>query len=92
MPPWLNLLVTFALRTPVLHRLTSASTLLLTFTGRKSGRRYTIPVVYLRRDARTLLVTTDSRWAHNLTGGAPVQVRLRGRDMAGRATTSVLAH
>lgn len=93
MPRWVNRLVATVLLSPVLHRLASRSTALLTLTGRRTGHRYTLPVVYLSgRDAaeddRTLLVTTDSRWAANLVGGAPVSLRLRGRTRVGTATTS----
>lgn len=89
MPDWFNRVVTVLLRVPVLHRLMSGSTLLLSFTGRTTGRRYTTPVVYLSQDdGATLLVTTDSRWARNLSGTAPVQVRLRGQDRPATATTS----
>ena len=58
--------------------------MLLTFTGRKSGRRYTIPVRYLR-EGKTLLSLTDSPWWRNLRGGAPVDLYLAGRKAAGRA-------
>jgi deazaflavin-dependent oxidoreductase (nitroreductase family) len=90
---WANLLVTLLLRTPGAHRLISGSTLLLTVSGRRTGRRYVIPVVYLPTEAseEILLVTTDSRWARNLLGGAPVRVRLRGRDLPATATVSTEA-
>jgi hypothetical protein len=61
-----------------LHGLLSGKRLVLGFTGRRSGTRYATPVNYLQRD-RELLITTDSRWWHNLDGGAPVELRLRGR-------------
>lgn len=58
--------------------------MLLTFTGRKSGRRYTIPVRYLREN-ETLLTLTDSPWWRNLRGGAPVDLFIAGRNVRGRA-------
>src|ERR1700736_5706602 len=61
-----------------LHGLLSGKRLVLSFTGRRTGTRYATPVNYLQRD-RELLITTDSRWSHNLDGGAPVELRLRGR-------------
>jgi deazaflavin-dependent oxidoreductase (nitroreductase family) len=78
---------TFALllRTP-LHGLLSGRLMLLTFTGRKTGRRYTTPVGYTQTDERTLLTPTESRWKRNLAGGAPVRVRLRGRTLSGTAS------
>lgn len=39
---------------------------------------------YLQR-GRELLITTDSRWWHNLDGGAPVGLRLRGRQLSATA-------
>jgi hypothetical protein len=65
-PRWVNRLVTGLLCSPF-HALLSHTTMLLTFTGRKSGRRYTIPVRYLR-EGETLLTLTDSPWWRNLSG------------------------
>ena len=79
----INSVVSSILRSP-LHRLLSGRLALLTFYGRKSGRRYTTPVGYGRTDG-TLLVDTESPWWRNLRGGARVGVRLRGRDRAGTA-------
>lgn len=67
-----------------LHRILSGKRLVLTFTGRRSGTRYATPVNYLQLD-RQLLITTDSRWWHNLEGGAPVGLRLRGRHLSATA-------
>src|SRR5215212_4045089 len=74
------------LRSP-LHGVLSDGVLLLSFTGRKSGRRYTTPSNYLLDEAAgdTVLLTTDSPWWRNLRGGAPIALRLRGRELAGRA-------
>lgn len=91
-PDWLksafkviNPLMTALLRSP-LHGLVSDSLLLVTFTGRKSGREYTTPVGYEAVDG-TLYVTsqTDRVWWKNLRGGADVTVRLRGEERAGHA-------
>ena len=71
------------LRSP-LHRLISKSVLLITFTGRKSGKKYTTPITYLRDDD-TVLMTTDSPWWKNLRGGALVTLRIRGREYVGVA-------
>lgn len=71
------------LRSP-LHGLLSGRLMLLTFTGRKSGKRYTIPVAYVEQDDR-LLVATQSSWSKNLRGSAPVSVRLRGHTLVGLA-------
>jgi deazaflavin-dependent oxidoreductase (nitroreductase family) len=76
------------LRSP-LHRLLNGRLALLTFYGRKSGRRYTTPVGYGRTDD-ALLADTESPWWRNLRGGARVGVRLQGRDRAG--TAEVITH
>ena len=71
------------LRSP-LHGFVSSSIMLITFTGRKSGRTYTTPVNYLR-DGDTLLLSSSRErvWWKNLRGGAPVTVRVQGQDMKG---------
>jgi deazaflavin-dependent oxidoreductase (nitroreductase family) len=70
-----------------LHGLLSGKRLVLAFTGRRSGTHYATPVNYLQR-GRGLLITTDHGWWHNLVGGAPVEVRLRGRQI--QATAEVV--
>lgn len=67
-----------------LHALMSGRYMLLTFKGRRSGRSYTTPVAYLRRQD-TVILTTDSPWWSNLMGGAPVTVQLRGATRTGMA-------
>ncbi len=80
MQTFFNPLMRFLLRSP-LHGLASGSTILITYTGRKSGRTYETPVNYVE-DGGTLWVTsTKARtWWRNLRGGDPVTVRLRGED------------
>ncbi|HFE65832.1 MAG TPA: nitroreductase family deazaflavin-dependent oxidoreductase [Chloroflexi bacterium] len=86
-PAFFNKLVTGLLRSP-LHGLMSKSTLLLTITGRKSGRQYVIPVSYVQKDEQTILCSTlrSRGWWKNLRGGADITVRLRGQDRRARAT------
>lgn len=83
-----NPFVRALLRSP-LHGLLSGSLLLVTYTGRKSGRTFTIPVMYAD-DAEGVLVYVGGSaakvWWRSLRGGAPVAVRLRGRDLRGTAT------
>jgi hypothetical protein len=80
-----NLFVIGLLRSP-LHRLADGSLLLITFRGRRSGRRFTIPVMYAERDGRLTIFVGHAerkRWWRNLRGGAEVEVRLRGRRLTG---------
>ncbi len=74
-----NTFITLLLRSP-LHPLLSGNTLLITVTGRKTGRPVTTPVNY-HRDGGTLWVLTrrDRKWWRNLRGGAPVSLRLGGK-------------
>ena len=78
------------LRTPVLQRWLGRSTALITFTGRKTGRSYATPVSYAR-DGSTVVVLTrvGRRWWRNLTGDAPVEIRLAGHDHRATATARV---
>lgn len=73
------------LRSP-LHGLMSNSTMLISYTGRRSGKSYTTPVNYVR-DGDTLLVVSprEHSWWKNLSerGGVPVVVRVRGADFKG---------
>lgn len=68
------------------HTLLSNQVLLITVTGKMTGRRYTLPVNYLRDGDHLIVVSrADRRWWRNLRGGAPVELRLRGGDLRGYA-------
>lgn len=56
----------------------------IAWNGRKTGRRYSTPVSYVR-EGTTAYVTTGDRWWRNLTGGAPVAMRIAGRWQQGSA-------
>jgi deazaflavin-dependent oxidoreductase (nitroreductase family) len=82
-----NPFVIFLLRSP-LHSLLDKQTMLITITGRKSGKRYTLPVSYVR-DGENLLVISqrDRTWWKNLLGGAQVSVSLQGHTLKARGET-----
>ncbi len=61
----------------------SGSLMLLSFTGRKTGRIYHQPVSYVR-DGAVLLTPGGGRWKLNLSDDQPIRVRLRGRDVWAR--------
>ena len=82
-PRIVNVVVKALLRSP-LHGLIK-NRMLLTFSGRKSGKVYTTPVSYFR-EGESIVCFTDSSWWKNLRGGAPVRIRLTGRDVAGMAS------
>ncbi len=74
-----------------LHGLLSRDVLLLGYAGRRSGRRYVLPLSYVEVGGALYLCTRPegSDWWRNLRGGADVDLVWRGR--AGRARASVLA-
>jgi len=52
--------------------------MVLRFTGRKTGRRYDVPVAAHRLGGE-LYSLGDARWRNNFRGGADVEVTLDGR-------------
>ncbi len=73
-----NRVIRGVLRTPVLSRLAGERLVTLYVVGRKSGRRYTVPVAYTRHEG-DLLIGTPFGWGRNLRTGEPVAIRLKGR-------------
>jgi deazaflavin-dependent oxidoreductase (nitroreductase family) len=84
--PLSNAIVSTMLRIPLLHRLISRQLLLLTFTGRKSGQRYTTPVGYIH-EGKTVTILTKwfRRWWRNFQEPAPVEVLMKGKVYRGSA-------
>ena len=80
----MNAVPAAVLRTPLLHRLLSGRYLLLTFTGRSTGRRYRTPVAYWTTP-EGITFSTDSRWWRNLLTEPTVELLLRGRRARGVA-------
>lgn len=72
-----NPLVRTVLRSP-LHGALDGAVLILHMTGRRSGRRFDVPVGYLESDGAYVVVTQHT-WRANLRGGADVEVTMRGR-------------
>ncbi len=67
-----------------LHGLLSGNTLIIGFTGARSGKRYAVPVSYIQ-DGAGIRCFTAGRWSRNLRGGVPVSLRVRGREVPGTA-------
>lgn len=89
-----NPFVRAILRSPA-HRPASSSLLLLTYTGRRTHRRRSLPVMYARDGDRLVVVAGQperKQWWRNLRGGAPVEVRVRGRRRQGRARIATEPH
>ncbi len=85
---WYNGLMTWLLRSP-LHGLLDKSFMLVTYTGRQSGRRYSTPVNYSQEGNVLTVVSLRSRhWWRNVRGGRPLTLYVRGRDA--KATGTVI--
>jgi deazaflavin-dependent oxidoreductase (nitroreductase family) len=75
------------LRSPV-HRLLSGMAIELRYTGRRSGREFTLPVQYARDGERLLVAVQDpstTTWWRNFRTPHEVSVRLRGTVRLGTA-------
>jgi len=69
-----------------LHWLLSSGLMLITVTGRKTGRRYTIPVGYHQVDDALVVMVGEAptkAWWRNYRGGAPIEAQLRGKILRG---------
>jgi len=73
-----NWIVRGLLRAPLLSRGIGKRLITLYVVGRRSGKRYTVPVAYTNHDG-TLLIGTPFGWGRNLRTGVPVDVRFKGR-------------
>jgi deazaflavin-dependent oxidoreductase (nitroreductase family) len=73
-----NRMVRVLLRVPLLSRGIGSRLITLYVVGRKSGRRYTVPVAYTRHEGE-LLIGTPFEWGRNLRTGEKLDVRYRGR-------------
>jgi deazaflavin-dependent oxidoreductase (nitroreductase family) len=73
------------LHVPLVSRGVGKSLITLYVVGRKSGKRYTVPVAYTRHEG-VLLIGTPFAWARNLRTGEPVEVNYKGN----RRTADVL--
>lgn len=81
---WFNPMTIWLLKSP-LHGMISKGVMLVTVTGRKSGKPISTPTNYLR-DGNTLWVISwrERTWWRNLRGGADVRVLLAGKIVEGR--------
>ena len=63
------------------HWLASRALTLLTYRGRHSGREYTLPVAYARRDETVVVLTPESatNWWRNFREPRACTLRLAGR-------------
>ena len=82
---WFNPIMVWLLRSP-LHSFVSKQMMVITYTGRKSGKVYATPVNYVR-DGDIFLTTSfvERTWWRNLHGGAAVTLRVQGMDLQARS-------
>lgn len=74
----LNRIMRGMLSTPLVSRGIGRRLVTLYVVGRKTGRRFTIPVAYTRQ-GEDLLIGTPFGWGRNLRTGEPVEIRLKGK-------------
>ena len=75
---FVNRIIRGLLHTPLLCRGAGKRLVVVYAIGRKSGRRYSIPVAYTTSDG-VLLIGTPFGWARNLRTGEPVDILLKGK-------------
>ncbi len=88
-----NTFVIWLLKSPF-HGLMSRNTVLISFEGRKTGKRYIVPVNFVRvvgEDGDHLLITSERvrTWWRNLRGGSPVDLLLQGKNLKAMAHSLV---
>ena len=80
-----NDFMAWVLRSPF-HGMLSNGMMLITITGRKTGKTYTTPVGYYMEDGTMWVITSRERaWWKNLQGGAKVDLLLKCKPVTGFA-------
>ena len=80
-----NDFMVWVLRSPF-HGMLSKGMMLITITGRKTGKTYTTPVGYYMEDGTMWVITSRERtWWKNLQGGAKVDLLLKRKPVTGIA-------
>ena len=82
---WYNTITVWLLYSP-LHGMFSGKTMVVEYTGRKSGKTYHLPVDYFRVGEILLTISFKRRtWWRNLRGGVSVTIYLQGKNVNGYA-------
>lgn len=77
-----NDFMSWILRSP-LHGMLSNGMMLITVTGRRTGKKYTTPVGYYRENGSLWVLTSrDRTWWKNLKGGAEVSLLLQRKPIS----------
>jgi deazaflavin-dependent oxidoreductase (nitroreductase family) len=86
-----NTFISWVLRSPF-HGLLSNAMMLITVTGRKTGKKYTTPVNYHRQDDYLWVMSSrDRQWWRNLKDGAEVLLLLKRKPLQGFAEVELEA-
>ena len=84
-----NDFMSWVLRSPF-HSMLSNGMMLITVTGRKTGKTYTTPVEFYKEDGYLWVMTSrDRTWWRNLQGGASVDLLLKRKPVNGFAETEL---
>ena len=84
-----NDFMAWVLRSPF-HGMLSNGMMIITVTGRKTGKIYTTPVGYYEEGGYLWIVTNRERtWWKNLQGGAKVGLLLKRKSVQGTADTEL---
>jgi deazaflavin-dependent oxidoreductase (nitroreductase family) len=84
-----NDFMAWVLRSPF-HGMLSNGMMLITITGRKTGKTYTTPVGYYQEGGSLWVITSRERtWWKNLQGGAKVNLLLKRKPIQGEADTEL---
>ena len=85
---WYNAIMIGLLKSP-LHFFVSKNMMLVNYTGRKSGKNYTVPVNYVRA-GETLYTTSwkERTWWRNLRSGQPITLHVQGKEVAATPTVT----
>jgi deazaflavin-dependent oxidoreductase (nitroreductase family) len=90
----LNVPIYRATRGRLMNSVGRAPVLLLTSTGRRSGKQRTAPVVYLDDGERVIVIGSNAGnlnepgWSHNLKANPDAEVEIRGKRRRVRARVS----
>jgi deazaflavin-dependent oxidoreductase (nitroreductase family) len=79
----LNPIMKAILRSPF-HGMISSRIMIITFTGRRTGKQYSTPVSYFK-DGGMILCATHSTWWKNIGAGSEVGLRISGKEVRGQA-------
>lgn len=88
----INKVVLAAMRVPLVEKLIGGSTAQITYTGRKSGKTFTLPVSYRQKNDELFigvaLPQKKNWWRNFLNEGDQMRVRIRGIDRTGHAVST----